>query len=73
MAEEMTKWEYRVLSVGTFWTGVKDDDLEALLNEWGEEGWEVVNFRTIESSNKATLIAKRPLTRETLRWRSMPR
>ena len=73
MAEEMLKWEYKVQSVGTFWTGVKDAELEAMLNEWGEQGWEVVGFRSVENSNQAMLIAKRPLTREVMRWRSMPR
>lgn len=73
MAEEMLKWEYKVQSVGTFWTGAKDAELEAMLNEWGEQGWEVVGFRSVENSNQAMLIAKRPLTREVMRWRSMPR
>jgi len=69
---EMTQWEYRVLTTGSFLKGVKDEDFEALLNQWGEEGWEVVGFRTIENSNQAQVLAKRPLTREARRWRSMP-
>lgn len=73
MVEEMPKWEYRVQTVGSFWRGVKDDELEAMLNAWGEQGWEVVGFRTLENSNQATVIAKRPLTREMQRMRSMPR
>jgi hypothetical protein len=46
--------------------------LETELNQWGEEGWEVVAYRLIENTNQAQLIAKRPLTRESRRWRSMP-
>ena len=32
MAEETQKWEYRVQTVGAFWSGVKADELEQLLN-----------------------------------------
>ena len=69
---ELNKWEYCVLTVGTFFKGVKDSELEALLNQLGEEGWEVVGFRTVENSNQSQLIAKRPLDRTARRWRSMP-
>jgi hypothetical protein len=73
MADDMQKWEYRVQAVGSFWSGVKDLELETLLNEWGEQGWEVVAVRPLEASSKAQVIAKRPLTREAQRLRSMPR
>jgi hypothetical protein len=69
---ELNQWEYRVKTFGSFFKGVKDDVLEAELNLWGEEGWEVVGFRMIENSNQAQLIAKRPLARTARRWRSMP-
>lgn len=69
---EINQWEYRVLTIGTFFKGVKDADLETILNQMGEEGWEVVAFRTIENSNQAQLVAKRPLDRTARRWRSMP-
>ena len=72
MAEEIRQWEYRVQTVGTFWSGVKADELEQPLNEWGEKGWEVVSTHIIENVNKINVIAKRPLTRETRRSRSMP-
>jgi len=72
MAEEIKQWEYRVQTVGSFWSGVKADELEQLLNEWGEEGWEVVSTHIIENVNKINVIAKRPLARETRRYRSMP-
>jgi hypothetical protein len=72
MAEEIKQWEYRVQTVGAFWSGVKADELEQLLNEWGEEGWEVVSTHIIENANKINMIAKRPLTSATRRFRSMP-
>lgn len=72
MNDEMSKWEYRVQTAGAFWSGVKTEELEQLLNDWGEEGWEVVSTHIIENANKINVIAKRPLTRETIRRRSMP-
>lgn len=72
MTEETKQWEYRVQTVGTLWSGVKADELEQLLNEWGEEGWDVVSTHILENANKINVIAKRPLTRETIRHRSMP-
>ncbi|MBI4732354.1 MAG: DUF4177 domain-containing protein [Chloroflexi bacterium] len=69
---ELNQWEYHVLTVGTFFKGVKDSELEALLNQLGEEGWEVVGFRTVENSNQSQIITKRPLDRTARRWRSMP-
>jgi Domain of unknown function (DUF4177) len=69
---ELNQWEYRVLTVGGFFKGVKDEELEALLNQLGEEGWEVVGFRAIENTNQAQLILKRPLDRTARRWRTMP-
>jgi hypothetical protein len=72
MADELQKWEYRVQTVGGFFSGVKAEVLEQLLNEWGEDGWEVVSTHIIENANKINVIAKRPLTRETMRQRSMP-
>ncbi len=38
MADEIHLWEYRVQTVGSFWSGVKANALEQLLNEWGR-GW----------------------------------
>lgn len=69
---ENVQWEYRVETFGSFWRGVEDAELEAILNRWGEEGWEVVGFRTVENSNRAQIIARRPLTRRERRRRTMP-
>ena len=69
---ETLQWEYHVQTVGTFWSGVHDDELSALLNQWGEEGWEVVSTHILENMNKINVIAKRPLTDRARRRRSMP-
>ena len=37
--EELTKWEYRVMTIGSIF-GTRDEQIEALLNDWGGEGWE---------------------------------
>lgn len=71
MADEIQQWEYRVLTIGSIF-GTKDEAIETMLNEWGEEGWEVTHVYTPEGSGKVTMVAKRPLTRSTRRERSMP-
>lgn len=71
MSETM-QWEYRVQTVGSAWKGSKDDELGVLLNEWGEEGWEIVGFRTLENSGRAQVIAKRPLTASARRRSTWP-
>lgn len=68
---ETIQWEYRVQTVGSFLAGVKAEKLEQLLNEWGEDGWEVVSTHIIENANKINVIAKRPLTVATRRQRSL--
>ncbi len=69
---EPTGWEYRVQSVGGFFS-TKDEVVEAALNELGEEGWELVSaFVTQNSGSKVTLVAKRPLSRTVRRQRTLP-
>lgn len=70
-SNELPKWEYRVQTIGSIF-GTKDEAIEALLNEWGVDGWEVTHVYTPENSGKVTIVAKRPLTRDTIRRRSMP-
>jgi hypothetical protein len=72
MYEAIKQWEYRVQTVGAFFSGVKAEELEELLNEWGEDGWEVVSTHIIENANKINVIAKRPLTDRVRRERSRP-
>jgi len=72
MSEEIKQWEYRVQTVGGFFSGIKAEELEEMLNEWGEDGWEVVSTHIIENANKVNVIAKRPLTDRVRRERSRP-
>lgn len=71
MAETM-QWEYRVVYLGTFWSGPKEADFEATLNELGMEGWEVVAALPVENSNQVRVVLKRLLSSETRRRRSWP-
>ena len=66
------QWEYRVATVGSALSGVKDPELEAMLNEWGQEGWEVFSAENPASSSKVRLVAKRPLSASTRRQRTWP-
>ncbi len=71
MTEEIKKWEYRVQTIGSVF-GTKDENIEAMLNEWGDAGWEVTHVYTPEGSGKVTIVAKRLLSSTTRRFRSMP-
>jgi hypothetical protein len=71
MSEEIKKWEYRVQTIGSIF-GTKDEHIEEILNEWGDEGWEVTHVYTPEGSGKVTIVAKRPLSNTARRSRSMP-
>lgn len=71
MTEELKPWEYRVRTIGSVF-GTKDENIEAILNEWGAEGWEATQVYTPEGSGKVTIVAKRLLTNATRRQRSMP-
>jgi len=62
-------WEYRIETFGSFFSSPKDDELEADLDEWGAEGWEVFAAHHLEGSNKVRIIARRPLSAATLRRR----
>ena len=71
MTDEIKPWEYRVETIGSF-LGTKDEHIQATLDEWGAEGWEAINVYTPYGSGKITIVAKRPLTTQTRRMRSMP-
>jgi hypothetical protein len=71
MAENI-QWEYRAKTFGSFFTSIKDEELETILNEWGLEGWEIISARGIENTNKVTILAKRLLTDSVRRRRSIP-
>jgi hypothetical protein len=72
MADEIKQWEYRVQTFGRFWTGVKTEEIQEILNQWGEEGWEVISATAFENYNQVHVIAKRSLSRNTRRSRNMP-
>jgi hypothetical protein len=69
---ETNQWEYKTMSVGSFWSMPNDEDLESMLNELGQDGWEVVNAFAQRASNKVRVIAKRPLIDGRRRRRSWP-
>jgi hypothetical protein len=71
MTEEIKQWEYRVQTIGSVF-GTKDEYIQAVLNEWGEEGWEAVNVYTPYGSGKIIIVSNRPLTDRMRRIRSMP-
>jgi hypothetical protein len=68
---ETTQWEYRVQTIGSSF-GTKDEQIEAMLNEWGLEGWEATQVYTPSQSGKVTIVARRPLTASTRRRSSWP-
>jgi hypothetical protein len=57
---ETIQWEYRVQTIGSTF-GTKDEQIEATLNEWGAEGWEITHVYTPSQSGKVTIVAKRPM------------
>ena len=69
MADEIQQWEYRVDTIGGIF-GTADEQIEATLNEWGQEGWEAVTMYTPYGSGKVTLLAKRALSDSTRRQRA---
>jgi len=68
---EALLWEYRVQTIGTAF-GTKDEKIQALLNEWGLEGWEATQVYTPSQSSKVTIVAKRQLSESTRRRASWP-
>jgi len=68
---ETPQWEYRVLTIGSAF-GTKDEQIEATLNEWGQEGWEVAQVYTPSQSGKVTIVAKRLVTAASRRRAAWP-
>jgi hypothetical protein len=70
---EMTLWEYRVLTLGSnVFSTLKDEEVEAALNELGAEGWEVIRAEVPEGGVRWKVVAKRPLTEPRQRQRNWP-
>ncbi len=70
MSDQFIQWEYRVLTIGGAF-GTRDEDIEASLNDWGLEGWEVTHVYTPSQSGKVTMVAKRQLTASARRSREI--
>ena len=68
----LTQWEYRVDTLGTFWSSPKDEQLAALLDELGADGWEVFSIENPPNSNKLRIVGRRPLDPVTSRRRTWP-
>ncbi len=71
MKDEFKQWEYHVQTVGSIF-GTKDEVIDEMLNELGEDGWEAVSVFSPENSGKVTLVFKRPLSDRARRERSRP-
>jgi hypothetical protein len=69
---EIAQWEYRSITLGSFWNTPKDEEIEAVLNELGADGWEVVSVFSQHSTNQFRYTFKRPLSGDTRRRRSGP-
>jgi hypothetical protein len=59
---EGTYWEYRTQQIGSIWKQIKDDELQEMLNEWGEDGWEVFQVVSLVNNYKLLIVARRPLS-----------
>ncbi|MDD5468580.1 MAG: hypothetical protein PHS96_12320 [Anaerolineales bacterium] len=69
---EITQWEYRVQNLGSALKGPSDEEIQAVLDEWGEEGWEAFAVIQHSGTNKVRLVAKRLLSDRARRRRSLP-
>jgi hypothetical protein len=65
-------WEYRVETMGSTMRSTKDDQLAEALNAWSAEGWELTCALPREGSRAVTLIARRRLTLQERRRRTLP-
>ena len=67
------EWEYRVEELGATLRGVHVGELEALLNETSEEGWEPVTMTMRGNSSRLIVVLRRPSrTRARDRARTWP-
>lgn len=71
--DKNNKWEYRVDTIGSAIRGLKDEEIETALNEWGQEGWEIISARPPTNSPKITIVAKRLMTAGSQRQRRLER
>ena len=60
------EWEYSVEALGGALRGVRPQEIEALLNEAANDGWEPVNvFQRGASSNQILIVLRRKVTGRT--------
>ena len=53
------KWEYKIVNIEkAFYSNKAEQDIEKILNELGQEGWELVGYVTFKSY---MLAMKRPI------------
>ncbi len=69
---DSVQWEYIVQTVGSLIRSPKDEEVQELLNAWGEEGWELVAATPMTNSFALKLVGKRLLTSSERRRKSMP-
>lgn len=55
----MDRFEYRSLTFGGVLKTAKSDDIEAQLNELGQEGWEAVGISNDSSGRLQVLLMRR--------------
>ena len=71
MTEEIKQWEYHIQTIGNIF-GTKNEQIEATLDIWVKEDWEIVNVHPPYRSGKITIVAKRPLMKQVRLMRSIP-
>ncbi|MBN1265062.1 MAG: hypothetical protein JXA25_06190 [Anaerolineales bacterium] len=64
------KWEYFVETFGGGIRGVNMEEVQAGLNELGEQSWEVLGVHQMQGTSKLCVFAKRPLTEAVRKQRS---
>ena len=65
----IARWEYRVVKLGSGLRQLNDEQIEAALNEMGEDGWEVISVLVTDNTVHPKVVAKRPLTERNRRLR----
>jgi len=53
------KWEYQVEIVGNFWRGARAEDIQRLLMQAAEDGWEPVELTPMQNSSRIMLVLRR--------------
>lgn len=56
---DANKRQYRVETLGGSFSAAKDEEIEAVLNEWSAEGWQLISAYPI-GDNRVRLIAYLP-------------